>query len=435
MKRLFLKVSSFVCLAGLLSCTEDATLDIAQAEQTQHFDVAGGVKYVTVKSNKDFTATSSAAWCVPEIYPGGREYNLGITVERNELADARTAAITVAAEGMAELLISVSQDGAGANITVASTSVMVDEDHPEFTLQITANLLFTYELPDWIQPKAGNVPAIGAKLYEFTVSPLPDGETEREDTLVVKAADAAVNKSVTVSVKQTKAIDPFEGVKGRWLFEDAEDIGKAATGNDLTMFESTTFSNSTVNTGGPMSLVPGPKTTDYAVRVPRYSYFKCEHGIAANGGGSRVNEYTLMFDFKVPALSKYYTFFNTSIDGGVDDNSFNADFFIRGNGTDAIGGGEFSYSTENPIAANEWYRLVVSVKVGEAVKYYLNGELLFTSTKLSTIDHVRASLRTDAVLFFNDDSGEDNELDVAEIAIWDEALDDARVQLLGAAGD
>ena len=65
----------------------------------------------------------------------------------------------------------------------------------------------------------------------------------------------------------------------------------------------------------------------------------------------------------------------------------------------------------------------------------MNGELHFTSTNVSTIDHVRASLRTDAVLFFNDDSGEDNELDVAEIAIWDEALDDARVQLLGAAGD
>jgi hypothetical protein len=38
-------------------------------------------------------------------------------------------------------------------------------------------------------------------------------------------------------------------------------------------------------------------------------------------------------------------------------------------------------------------------------------------------------------LFFNDDSGEDNQLDIAEVAIWDEALDAARIQLLGTAGD
>ncbi|MDR0738133.1 MAG: BACON domain-containing protein, partial [Prevotellaceae bacterium] len=173
MKRLFFKISIFIFFAGLFSCTEDTTLDIAQAEMTQQFDVTGGIKYVTVKSNMEFTATSNASWCVPEIYPGGREYNLGIVVERNELADARTATVTVAAEGMSELLISVSQTGAGPIITVAETTVMVDEDNPEFTLTITANLPFVYELPDWIQPKAGNTPSIGTGLYDFTVLPLP----------------------------------------------------------------------------------------------------------------------------------------------------------------------------------------------------------------------------------------------------------------------
>jgi hypothetical protein len=281
------------------------------------------------------------------------------------------------------------------------------------------------------------VPAIGTRLYEFTVSPLPDGETEREGNLVVKAADATVNKSVTIVVKQTKAIDPFEGVKGRWLFEDATDIGKAKTGNALTVIQSTSINGNVIGTGGPMSLVAGPKTTDYAVRIPQYSYFKCEYNIEANGGGNRVNEYTMLFDFKVPALGKYYTFFNTYIGDGSsnDDSSTNADFFIRGS-TNVIGGGVFSYSSTNsPVEANRWYRLVVSVKVGEAVKYYLDGALFFTSTNVSTVDAFRASLRTDAVLFFHDDSGEDNELDVAEIAIWDEALDAARVTLLGTAGD
>jgi hypothetical protein len=184
-----------------------------------------------------------------------------------------------------------------------------------------------------------------------------------------------------------------------------------------------------------MSLVAGPKTTDYAVRVPRYSYFKCKHGIAANGGGNRVNEYTMLFDFKVPALNTYYTFFNTYIGDGSDggDTNINADFFIRGT-TNVIGGGVFSYST-TAIEASRWYRLVVTVKVGDTVKYYLNGALLFTSANVSTVDTYRASLRTDAVLFFQDDGGEDNQIDIGEVAIWGEALDAARVQLLGSAGD
>jgi hypothetical protein len=437
MNRLFFKTAIFIFLASLLACTEEAALDIAQEEMMQHFDVIGGIKYVTVKSNREFTAASDATWCVPEIYPGGRDYNLGIIVERNELADARTATVAVVSEGMPELLVLVSQTGAGPVITVAEGTVMVDEDHPEFTLTITANLPFIYDLPNWIQPKIGNVPAIGARLYEFTVSPLPNGETEREGNLIVKAADATVNKSVTVLVKQTKALNPFDGVKGRWLFEDANDIGKADVGNNLTIFESTSINSIVIGTGGPMVLVAGPKTTDYAVRVPLYSYFKCEYNIEANGGGNRVNEYTMLFDFKVPALNKYYTFFNTYIgDGsGNDDNSTNADFFIRGS-TNVIGGGVFSYApTNNPVEANRWYRLVVSVKVGDTVKYYLDGELFFTSTNVSTVDNFRASLRTDAVLFFHDDTSEDNELDVAEIAIWDEALDAARIALLGTAGN
>jgi hypothetical protein len=438
MNRLFKKISIITILIGLQACTEESMLNIEQGQLNQQFEVAGGIKYITVTSSKDFTAISDKAWCVPEIYSGGREYNLGIVVERNELADARTATVTVASDGLPELLISVSQTGAGPIITVAESLVMVDEENPEFTLEITANLPFTYELPDWIQPKDGNTPAIGTALYAFVVSPLPAGETLREENMTVKAADASVNKSATIAVRQTKAINPFEGVVGRWLFEDNESIGKAETGNDLTISESTLYPNGTTQTGGPMSIVDGPATGNKAVRIPKWSYFKSVYNMAPNGGGSRVNEYTMLFDFKVPALTVgtshlYYTFFNTWIGDGSDggDTSTNADFFIRGNDTHAIGGGVFSYSSSNPIEANRWYRLVVSVKVGETVKYYLDGVLLYTSTNVSTVDTFRASLRTDAVLFFHDDSGEDSELDVAEMAIWSETLDATRVGLLG----
>jgi hypothetical protein len=414
----------------MLSCTEDATLDIAQAEMAQQFDANGGIKYVTVKSSVNFTATSDVAWCVPEIYPGGRDYNLGIVVERNELADMRTATVTVAAEGMSELLISISQTGAGPIITViGTTTVMVDEDHPEFTLEITANLPFTYDLPDWIQPKTGNVPAIGTRLYDFTVLPLPSGETSREDDLIVKATDATVNKSVTVLVKQTKKVDPFDGVKGRWLFEDATDIGKAYTGNDLTISESTVDKNGATQPGGPMSLVTGPKTTDHAVRVPRYSYFGCEHGIAANGGGARINKYTLLMDLKTPELSKYYSLMNT------DGESSNQDFMIRNQNT--IGGFNSNYSS-GTLEANRWYRVVLTVDAGQATKIYLDGELFHTypDDKKIALDYTRGTWEENSYIwFFNDNDGEDNTIDVGEVAIWDEALDAARVQLLGAAGD
>ncbi|MDR2361529.1 MAG: hypothetical protein LBD91_02250, partial [Prevotellaceae bacterium] len=423
MHTFFHKLSIVILLAGCVcACTEDPALEVSPTQLNQYFDVVGGVKYVTVVATGDFTATSDQSWCVPDVYPGGREYNLAIIVEKNDLANERTATVTVAADGLPAVVITVAQTGAGPVISVRESLAMVDDDNLTFTLQITANLPFTYELPDWIQLQADNTPAIGTRLYGFVAMPLPAGETERDGSITIKPTDAAIDLRVTIPVKQTRAINPFDGVAGRWQFEDAADIGKATVGRDLIIFESSRLASGATETGGPMSLVTGPKITDYAVRVPQYSYFKCEYVIAANGGGNRVNEYTMMFDFKVPALSKYYTFFNTYIGDGNDgsDNSTNADFFIRN--TNVIGGGVFSYSpTSNPIEANRWYRLVVSVKVGDTVKYYLDGELFFTSTNLSTVDNFRASLRTDAVLFFNDDSGEDNQLDIAEVAIWDEA--------------
>ena len=71
---------------------------------------------------------------------------------------------------------------------------------------------------------------------------------------------------------------------GWWKFDDISDLGKAEVGNALIV-------------NGNITSVDGPKAGNLAVEVPVGSYFTCDHGIAPNGGGTLVNEYSIMWDF------------------------------------------------------------------------------------------------------------------------------------------
>jgi hypothetical protein len=95
------------------------------------------------------------------------------------------------------------------------------------------------------------------------------------------------------------------------------------------------------------------------------------------------------------------------------------------------------YTTVTLIDAQQWYRMVFSVKMGESARYYLNGVLIDTKSSAADlgIDSDRASWPLDHVLLFGDESGEDNVFDVAEVAIWNKALTAGEIKSLGGAGN
>ena len=140
---------------------------------------------------------------------------------------------------------------------------------------------------------------------------------------------------------------------GWWKFDDAANLLKASIGSPLT------------GNGAP---VDGPSADNKAIQVAPGSYLTMAHGIAANGGGTKVNEYTLQIDFSVPETGIWHAFFQTDATAG----NLDADLFT--NTSNQIGVAATGYSSKT-ISANTWYRMLVSVRNGEFFKVYVDGVL------------------------------------------------------------
>ncbi len=201
-------------------------------------------------------------------------------------------------------------------------------------------------------------------------------------------------------------------VAGSWKFDDAGDILKAEAGLGLPL-----------ELVGSHEAIEGPAPGNGAIRIDKGSHYRLTHGIAPNGGGLLVNEYTIHADIKIPLLSGWHTLFQTT-----PENNNDGDCFIKSSGV--IGVGDTGYSTE-VILANEWYRVVISVKNGTHYQYYWDGQLVYEGT-VQGIDS-RFALAP-VLLMFGDDDGDDGSIDCAEITVWNYALNADEVAALGGFG-
>jgi hypothetical protein len=150
-----------------------------------------------------------------------------------------------------------------------------------------------------------------------------------------------------------------------------------------------------------------------------------------NGGGSYVNNYTMIFDIYIPSpwpLNYIVPFFNTEPANGND-----ADFYLYGDGEIGIGGG--GYSAPGTLAPDTWYR-VAFVNSGTTLTYYVNGTSVHS--RPATIDGTWS-------LYSNLDPGHDlrlfnegdgsgqytHELYLNSVAFIDSAMSGAQLSALG----
>ncbi len=194
---------------------------------------------------------------------------------------------------------------------------------------------------------------------------------------------------------------------GKWNFSNTEIPEKAAIGKDL--------------------IIKGSRTVNYSnelgknyITMPKGSYYKCLHQLQSNTN-NLVNEYSILFDFKIENAGQWYCFYQTN-----NSNENDGEVFISPNMT--IGVAATGYSTK-AVKPNNWYRLVITVKNGELFNYYLDEELILAGTT-QELDG-RYSLNKDTVLFFADDDGEDSDIDISQIQLFDKALSQGEVSSLG----
>lgn len=199
---------------------------------------------------------------------------------------------------------------------------------------------------------------------------------------------------------------------GWWKFDNPANLTKAETGfgTDLSLT-------------GTQSVATGPESGNGAVLIGPGSYYKMSHHMVPKASETYVNEYSIQYDFKVPAKGIWHSFFQTA-----KDNSNDGDFFINTSGN--IGVAAVGYSSYD-VVPNEWYRLVISVKNGSFFTCYLDGKLIMNGN-VQAIDG-RFSL-SDLLLIFADDDGEDGNIYCSELALWSQSLTADQAKELGGFG-
>ncbi len=207
------------------------------------------------------------------------------------------------------------------------------------------------------------------------------------------------------------------GMVGYWDFENAGSLFQSTSGLGLDL----------VLGGGTGSItqIPGPGAGDMAIAKTTGKYLVCNHAIPANGASTTfVNKYSLLIDFRVPAVNAWRCFYQTNM-----TNSNDGDAFM--NTTAHIGVAAVGYSSSTLIA-NDWYRLVMTVDCGNSIKYYIDGQEWVPGA--ADFLNGRFSLDLSGVLLFADDNSEDGNMDIARVILFDRSLSSNEVFGLGGYG-
>jgi len=192
-----------------------------------------------------------------------------------------------------------------------------------------------------------------------------------------------------------------------WRFDDPQDLTHATVGNDLML-------------NGVHSAIDGPLPENGAIRIGSGSYYRLSHDIKPKANQTYINEYAILFDFKISDINNWHSFLQTS-----QANEDDAELFIRyPQGTIGLSDTGYSY---RKVSVNQWYRMIMVVDNGNEYSLYLDGEKILTGQP-QDVDG-RFSLRPE-ILLFGDNDGEDDWIDIAQVSLYDYALTTADVQLL-----
>jgi len=208
----------------------------------------------------------------------------------------------------------------------------------------------------------------------------------------------------------SQAIDPsvWPSLTSYWNFDNTLDLTHASKGQDLIL-------------SGKHTAIAGPVSGDGAVSIGGTgNYYKVRHGLSKTGGAALVNKFSLVIDFRVPKLSQWYCFYQTS-----PNNSNDGDAFVNTSGNVGVAQTGYSYYKLKP---NEWYRLVISADLGSSYTYYLDGQLL----QSGGAQDKDGRFGLDSIFYFiNDEDGENNLMDIAALGVFNKALSDNEAFALG----
>jgi hypothetical protein len=152
------------------------------------------------------------------------------------------------------------------------------------------------------------------------------------------------------------------------------------------------------------------------------------HGIAPNGGGTRVNQYTIIWDLYVATTGPgAASLLQTSSSNNTDD----GDLFWQGSNFGQGGGG---YNGKGTFTAGAWHRVAAAYDMAAnppVVVKYVDGIKQDDWTANQGLDNPRRAMQPTAILFGDGDQDERREMFVNSIQVRAGRLTDAELALLG----
>ncbi len=207
------------------------------------------------------------------------------------------------------------------------------------------------------------------------------------------------------------------GMVGYWDYENTSNLFQSTSGLGSDLIPA--------GSSGSITQINGPDSGDKAISKIKGKYLKCNHSIPANGWSPiNVNKYSILIDFRMPTVNNWKSFYQTNV-----SNSNDGDLFM--NTSAHIGIATVGYSS-SAIIANEWYRLVMTVDCGNSIKYFIDGQQWVPG--FADIINGRFSLELNGVLLFADDNGEDGNMDIAKVVLFNRNLSDNEIFDLGGYG-
>ncbi len=221
-------------------------------------------------------------------------------------------------------------------------------------------------------------------------------------------------------------------ITGYWNFNSKL---KATIGSDLAYLDgengataSATDFGSTTDFGIP-DIAGKPASVMKVGHVgsnPNFGYLM-EHGVSANGGGNKVNQYTIICDVHFTgAGSGWVSMLNMDSQGDGDL------FWRRGDGGLGQGGG--GYEPDDPeikVNKGQWHRIVLAVDLAKGgYEKYVDGQ--YHSAQANGGLDGRQSMKPSAWLF-NDNDGENGEVYLAAVQVRNGKVSRDEAKALGVA--
>ncbi|MBL9169635.1 MAG: hypothetical protein JNN07_17985 [Verrucomicrobiales bacterium] len=268
-----------------------------------------------------------------------------------------------------------------------------------------------------------------------------DGDEDERRTMYVnsiqirpgKLSDAQLALLGGPSAAGIPLVLPQSNVTGQWDFDGkslAATIGKPLEyldGPDGLTKAGTEFGTTTDLAVADIDGVPADVMKVPGDRKKEIGY-KMFHGIAPNGGGTLVNQYTLIMDIFVEASGPGAA---SLLQINSPDNTDDGDLFWQGSN---FGQGNGGYNGTGAFTAGEWHRIAAAYNEAATppvVTKYVDGIFQDDWTANQGLDAPRRALRNFAILFGDGDEDERRTMWVNSIQIRSGAMSKAELQNLG----